>query len=217
MKTKITKTLIESWQYTFDCMEGFEEDAMTEFLSTLKREPHEPSEAMINGTNFENLCYRIAGAMDSHPNEEFRVECSPDEAKWLTGAKKISKIITGGQFQVPVSCDMNLAGHDFWIFGICDVVKAGTIFDVKFKNKGLGAADVYGNYLSCSQHPFYLKALPEADRFIYLVSDGEDLYTEEYTRKNTKSAEEHILNFWSWLQSNPELLKIYEEKWVVDG
>ena len=58
MKTKITKTLIESWQYTFDCAEGYEDEAMEDFLATLKREPKEPTEAMINvllfGGSFKN-------------------------------------------------------------------------------------------------------------------------------------------------------------------
>ena len=209
MKTKITKTLIESWQYIFDCYEGGEEDAMVSFLQTLKREPLEPTEAMINGTNFENMCYRFAEHYGGVP-------VNKQEEGWLKGCMKILPYIEGGQFQVPVSCDLTINGHDFWLYGICDTVKAGTIFDIKYKNKGLGAAEVYGNYLNCSQHSIYLKALPEANRFIYLVSDGEELYTEEYTRKTAKPVEEYILNFWSWLQSNPELLKIYEERWAVE-
>lgn len=40
MKLKITKTLIESWAYTFNCFEGYEEDAYSDFLKTLNREHH---------------------------------------------------------------------------------------------------------------------------------------------------------------------------------
>jgi len=208
VRFKITKTLIESWQYIFDCYEGGEEDAMNDFLHTLRREPQEPTEAMKNGTNFENLCYKMATTAGAQIDKQ--------EENWLKGAAKISNIITGGQIQVPVSCDLSVAGRDFWLYGICDVVKAGTIYDVKFKNKGLGSADVYGNYLNCSQHSFYLRALPEAQTFIYLVSDGEDLYTETYTRKDAKPAEEYIMNFYAWLMTNPELLKIYDERWAVE-
>ena len=233
MKTKITKTLIESWQYTFDCAEGYEDEAMEDFLATLKREPKEPTEAMINGTNFENLCYKIAngekvyeerlsGSLVPHAIDSDDLPDSVDPKivriypKWYAGAKKVADIITGGQFQVPVSCDLTIAGRDIWLYGICDVVKAGTIFDVKFRNKSLGSTDVYGKYLDCSQHPIYLRALPEASRFIYLVSDGDDLYTEEYNRSNSKSVEYYVLNFLSWLQSSPELMKIYEERWAVE-
>lgn len=224
MKTKITKTLIESWQYTFDCAEGYEDEAMEDFLATLKREPKEPTEAMINGTNFENLCYEMASGKNV-VEEVFDGSTCPANGeanysrkypKWCTGAKKIADIITGGQFQVPVSCDLTIAGRDIWLYGICDVVKAGTIFDVKFRNKSLGSTDVYGKYLDCSQHSIYLRALPEASRFIYLVSDGDDLYTEEYHRSNSKPVEYYVLNFLSWLQSSPELMKIYEERWAVE-
>lgn len=204
MKTKITKTLIESWQYTFDCAEGYEDEAMEDFLSTLKREPKEPTEAMINGTNFENQCYALANDPQAIPE------------KWVNGTRKVAEIIRYGQFQVPVSCDLTIAGRDIWLYGICDVVKAGTIFDVKFRNKSLGSTDVYGKYLDCSQHSIYLRALPEASRFIYLVSDGDDLYTEEYHRSNSKPVEYYVLNFLSWLQSSPELMKIYEERWAVE-
>lgn len=217
MKLKITKTLIESWAYTFDAAEDYADEAMEDFLATLKRDTREPNEAMIAGTNFENLVYRIAGAMDRHPNEECRIECSPDEAQWLDGAKKIAKIIEGGQIQVPVSCDLTLAGQDFWLYGICDVVKAGVIYDVKYRTTSLGSNDVYGKYLHCSQHPLYLKALPEASRFDYLVSDGKELYVESYTREESEPIEDHILNFWAWLHTKPDLMEIYKEKWVVDA
>ena len=205
MKLKITKTLIESWAYTFDCMEEYADEAMADFLATLKREPHEPSEAMIAGTNFENLCYQLAGGANL-----------PAEVENYTGARKIANIITGGQIQVPVSCDLTVAGQDFWIYGICDVVKAGVIYDVKFRTTSLGSSDVYGKYLHCSQHPLYLLALPEARRFDYLVSDGRDLYVESYDRNLIEPAEVHIRNFWAWLHTKPELLEIYKEKWVVE-
>lgn len=225
MKLKITKTLIESWAYTFDCAEDYAEDAMDDFLATLKREPREPNEAMIAGTNFENLCYRIAAGekvvedvllqgVNPVSGEAYESRKFPEN---YDGAKKVAEIIKGGQIQVPVSCDLTLAGQDFWLYGICDVVKAGVIYDVKFRTTSLGSNDVYGKYLHCSQHPLYLKALPEASRFDYLVSDGKELYVESYTREESEPIEDHILNFWAWLHTKPELMEIYKEKWAVDG
>ena len=205
MKLKITKTLLESWAYTFNCFEGYEEDAYNDFLKTLNREGIEPTDAIKNGWAFENLCYEMACGGQPAGN-----------GQWIEGATKIANIIAGGQFQVPVSCDLQVAGQDFWLYGICDAVKAGVIYDVKFRMKSLGADDVYGKYLDCSQHPLYLKALPEAFRFEYLVSDGTDLYVEKYNRQNSRPIEEHIMNFWAWLHTKPELMKIYQEKWVVE-
>ena len=206
MKLKITKTLLESWAYTFSCFEGCEEDAYSDFLKTLNREPLEETEALAAGRTFEHMCYTLAEGKQWAPGTQ-----------WLAGAQKVADILTGAQFQVPVSCDLQVAGQDFWLYGICDAVKAGVIYDVKFRMKSLGAEDVYGKYLDCSQHPLYLKALPEAYRFEYLVSDGTDLYVEKYNRRNSKPIEEHIMNFWAWLHTKPELMKIYQEKWVVDG
>lgn len=224
MKLKITKTLLESWAYTFDCAEDYADDAMADFLATLKREPREPSEAMIAGTNFENLVYRIAAGEkvveDVLQNSVNPVSGEAHESRKYPenyeGAKKIADIITGGQIQVPVSCDVTVDGQEFWLYGICDVVKAGIIYDVKFRTTSLGSSEVYGKYLHCTQHPLYLKALPEAMRFEYLVSDGRDLYAEVYTRDETEPIEDHICNFWKWLHTRPDLLEIYKEKWVVE-
>ena len=223
MKLKITKTLIESWAYTFSAGDDYQEAAYNDFLNTLNRVKTEPNEAMKNGLEFEDLCYRMAEG-ENVVEEVLLPEINPVSGetyetrkfpKWYDGAKKIVRIIENGQFQVPVSRDLEVAGQKFWLYGICDVVKAGAIYDIKFRTKSLGSDDVYGKYLDCSQHPLYLKALPEASRFVYLVSDGNDLYTEEYTRQNSKPIEEHIMNFWSWLGSNPELMAIYREKWAV--
>lgn len=228
MKLKITKTLIESWAYTFNAAEGYEEEAMADFLHTLNREPVEESEAIQCGKAFEDLCYRMAegqnvvretptgGALPTTEMIDGEAIFEKEYPKWYDGAKKISEIITGGQIQVPISCDLQVAGQEFWLYGITDCIKAGVIYDIKFRMKSLGADDVYGKYLDCSQHPLYLKALPEASKFIYLVSDGQDLYTETYTRDESKPIEDHILNFWAWMNTKPELLRTYREKWVVE-
>ena len=226
MKTRITKTLLDSWAYTFDCYEGGEEDAMNDFLKTLNREPIEENEAIANGKAFENLVWDIAEGrftpefvpqgegVNPKTGEVMGYDRYP---KWYNGAKKIADIVQGGQWQVHVDTDLQIGNRTFWLHGFCDVVKAGVIYDIKFKNKGLGAADIYGSYRTHSQHSAYLRCLPEAYEFVYLVSDGEDLYTEAYNRQTSRPIEEIIQDFMNWLESKPELLKIYEEKWVVDG
>ena len=205
MKTRITKTLLDSWAYTFDCFEGCEEDAMNDFLKTLNREPIEETEAIANGKAFEQLVWDMAEGREVAPG------------KWNAGARKVAEIVKGGQWQVHVDTDVTVNGRVFWLHGFCDVVKAGVIYDIKFKNKGFGSLDLYGSYRGHSQHSAYLRCLPEAYEFVYLVSDGEDLYTEAYTRQTCRPIEEIISDFMNWLESKPELLKIYEEKWVVDG
>ena len=203
MKTRITKTLLDSYAYMFDCYEGGEEEAYESFLKTLKREPIEETEAIANGKAFEAMVQALAEGREVTPG------------KWENGARKVAEIVKGGQWQVHVDTDVTVDGRTFWLHGFCDVVKAGVIYDIKFKNKSFNALDLYGSYREHSQHSAYLKCLPEAYEFVYLVSDGTDLYVEKYNRQNSKPIEEHILNFWAWMNTKPELLKIYEERWIV--
>ena len=205
MKTRITKTLLDSWAYTFDCYEGGEEDAMNDFLKTLNREPIEENEAIANGKAFEKLVEDMAEGREVSPG------------KWNEGARKCAEIVKGGQWQVHVDTDLTVGGREFWLHGFCDVVKAGVIYDIKFKQKSFGGLDLYGSYRNHSQHSAYLRCLPEAYEFVYLVSDGDELYTEAYTRQTCRPIEDIIQEFMNWLESKPDLLKIYEEKWVVDG
>jgi hypothetical protein len=203
MKTRITKTLLESWAYMFDCYEGGEEEAYESFLKTLKREPLEETEAIANGKAFEAMVQALAEGREVHTG------------KWGNGARKIAEIVQGGQWQVHVDTDITVDGREYWLHGFCDVVKAGVIYDVKFKTKSFQSIDLWNAYKHSSQHSAYLRCLPEAYEFVYLISDGEDLYTEAYTRRNSVPIEDIVRNFMEWLKTEPELLKIYEERWIV--
>ena len=224
MKTRITKTLLDARAYTFDCYEGGEEDAMNDFITTLKREPIEETDAIKNGKEFEKLCEEIAtgkfipewvdaGSVNPVTGEVMGYDRYP---KWYAGAKKIADIVQGGQWQVHVDTDLEVAGRELWLHGFCDVVKAGVIYDIKFKNKSFGGLDLYGSYRNHSQHSAYLRCMPEAYEFVYLVSDGDELYTEAYNRLNSRPIEEIIAEFFAWLETRPELLQIYEERWQVE-
>ena len=203
MKTRITKTLLDSYAYMFDCYEGGEDEAYESFLKTLKREPIEETEAIANGKAFEAMVQALAEGREVTPG------------KWENGARKVAEIVQGGQWQLHVDTDVTVDGRTFWLHGFCDVVKAGVIYDIKFKNKSFNGLDLYGSYRNHSQHSAYLRCLPEAYEFVYLVSDGEELYTEAYNRLNSRPIEEYIRDFMNWLQTKPELLKIYEERWIV--
>ena len=85
-------------------------------------------------------------------------------------------------------------------------------YDVKFSNKDFASAELPGRYLNSPQHPAYLYALPEARDFVYLVSDGEDLYTERYDRKNTRPIWDIVKEFMDFLTVSG-LMNVYEAKW----
>lgn len=139
----MTQSLLSSWAYTFNAADGYEEAAMTDFLATLRREQKEPSEAMRNGINFENLVYEIAAGKfkaEWDPTGEIEVNSGEPIGKYLypkgyEGASKVAEIIKGGVIQVKASRVLETAGMNFLVYGILDALKAGTIYDVKYLNK----------------------------------------------------------------------------------
>ena len=203
MKTLITQSLLSSWLYTYNCAEGYEEDADADFLRTLRREPmEEPSEAITNGIAFENGVY----ALVKNPND---ITVYP---AWKQASSRIADIIRGGQIQVKVQRDIEVDGELYLLYGICDAVKAGIIYDVKYSSKGFGSAEMAGKYLESPQHPAYLYCLPDALKFVYLCSDGNELYTEAYTRRQTPFIGDTIRNFRREIRLRG-LEEIYLEKW----
>lgn len=203
MKTLITQSLLSSWLYTYNCAEGYEEEAEADFLRTLRREPmEEPSEAITNGIAFENGVYALA----KNPND---ITVYP---AWKQVSSRIADIIRGGQIQVKVQRDIEVDGELYLLYGICDAVKAGIIYDVKFSSKGFGSAEMAGKYLESPQHPAYLYCLPDALKFVYLCSDGNELYTEAYTRRQTPFIGDAIRNFRREIRLRG-LEEIYLEKW----
>lgn len=216
----VTQSLVSSWAYTFDCFDGKEEEALQEFLHVLHREKREPSDAMRKGIEFERLCYSIAdGTFWPKWVDEGEVVRSTGEVKghyeyprYYTGAKKIAEIIEAAPVQVKASREIVVDGRTFLVYGILDALKAGTIYDVKFMDRSMGKVDVYGKYLDSPQHPFYFYLIPEAREFIYLLSDGQDLYQETYCREDCRSAEEIISEFIRSLES-AGLLEAYLQNW----
>lgn len=196
----ITQTLLSAWNYAHDCYISCSEEAHKDFLDTLNRVQKKPSDAMLSGILFENAVYRVA---KGYPSDEYVYE---------SGVKAVADVIRGGAIQVKLSRDLRVDGRDFVVYGIADVVKAGTIYDVKFSSNNFASAELPGKYLNSPQHPAYLYALPEARDFIYLVSDGEDLYTERYDRKNTRPIGDIVKEFMDFLRVSG-LMGVYEERW----
>lgn len=199
----MTQSLISSWSYTFDCYEGQEENAAAEFERVLKRERTETTPEMQNGLDFERAVYMQAAGV--------RREKISD---WEHGICSVANVIRGAQIQVKASREIEVCGMKFLVYGILDALKAGVIYDVKFSNRGLGKADIYGKYLNSPQHPFYLYLIPEATEFQYLVSDGEDLYIESYRRADVRKPEEIIAEFIQFITASGQL-ETYKKYWLA--
>ena len=108
--------------------------------------------------------------------------------------------------------ELVVGGMTFLLYGILDVLLAGIIYDVKFRNKSLASEDIYGKYLDSAQHPAYFYLVPEASEFQYIVSDGEDVYVEVYRRDETPHISEIITQFVVWL-NNAGLMERYKQHW----
>lgn len=140
------------------------------------------------------------------------IEPIPNSKEWLSGAWQIVPYLKNAQLQVKLSSEITVNGLDLYVFGILDGLKEGVIYDVKFSNKSFHSADLAGKYLESPQHPTYFQLCPEAKKFIYLVSDGEDLYTEIYTPKITRPFTEIASEFLTSIEQMG-LLDVYKEKW----
>lgn len=197
----ITQTLLSAWNYMHDCHISCSEDAYTDFMDTLNRVHKEPSPAMQNGITFECEVYRMANGLPKR-----------FETPWESGIQAVADVIRGAAIQVKLSRNLVVDGREYLVYGIADAVKAGTIYDVKFSNKDFASAELPGRYLNSPQHPAYMYALPEAREFVYLVSDGEDLYTERYDRKSTRSIEDIVREFVAYLKV-AGLKDVYESRW----
>jgi len=201
----ITQSLISSWAYTFECFEGCEEDAKQDFLRVLRKDRGEETEAMRNGKEFEKEVYLEASGYPRKPHPN-----------WEPGIRAVARIIQGAPIQVKCSRPLEVDGESFLVYGILDALKAGVIYDVKFRNKPFPNSEndsgVYGKYLNSAQHPFYFYIVPEAYEFQYLLSDGVELYVETYHREDVRSAASIISEFICSIRGMG-LLDLYKEKW----
>lgn len=219
----ITQSLLSAWLYCYNCFEGFEEDAFQSFLDTLNRVPSEQNEAMKAGSDFEALAYQIADGEFGPFRQQLSFEgmAEPEALverknfpKTYPGACEVAKYIKGGQYQVRLQRELQMNGMTFLVYGVLDCLKAGEIFDIKFKTKSFGSLELAGSYLESPQHSAYFYICPEAYKFTYLVSDGNDLYTEVYTPEMCRPIGEIISAFVQFLYDT-NLLDTYKEKWLA--
>jgi len=221
----ITQSLLSSWGYMYNCREDVQEQAKEDFIRSLNREPIPANEAMQAGIDFERLCYSIANGTFS---PEFVTDGTVNKSSYgdgelmgynkypknYDGAKKVADIIRGGQIQVNLRRPITVDGTRFLIHGVLDVLKAGVIYDVKYKVMSFGSLYLAGSYLDSPQHPAYFYLVPEAREFQYLVSDGTDLYVETYTRENTPYIGDLIAEFVTSVKGMG-LYELYTEKWLA--
>ena len=195
----LTHSLLSSWLYAMKdnayADATTESDSYAEFLQALRREPSEQTEAMRNGIEFENLVTDIVnGDADT-------------DHQWYEAARKVAGIVKGGWLQYKAKKEITVSGIKILLYGRLDVLKAGEIIDTKF-SKGYER----GKYIDSTQHPTYLELIPEAYKFTYLVSNGNEVWTETYRRDETPSIIPIIEAFIEYLKVN-DLWEVYTSHW----
>lgn len=221
----MTHSLLASWLYIMKD-NPYEDatstrDSYQEFLQTLRREPIPPTEAMAKGIEFEDLCYEIATGnfrpvWEPALNKKGIPEIDPNSGepmgmtkypRFYDAACQVADIIRGGQIQYKAKKLVEVNGMEFVLYGRLDTLKAGTIYDIKFS----GSYDK-GKYVDSTQHPTYMELIPEADQFTYVVSNGQNVWTETYRRDETASIFPVISDFVDWLNA-VGLMETYKEYW----
>lgn len=198
----MTHSLLSSWLYAIQ-ESPYEDatstrDSLAEFMQVLRREPTQTTDAMQNGIDFEDLVTAIvrqdAAGMKKNP-------------EWFDAAGRIANIVRGASLQHRARKTVEVYGMNFVLYGRLDALKAGTIYDIKFTEKY-----ERGKYFDSTQHPMYFELVPEANDFIYLISNGKAVYQEHYRRDEVADITVIVGDFVRWLTENG-LLEIYKQHW----
>ena len=218
MRYLMTHSLLSSWLYSMK--ENPFDDATTEdtgredFLRVLRREPTPTSEAMKNGIDFENLVTDILRGKVAVQETFEGTEPNTGEAmghkeypKWYEAAKHVAEIIKGSQLQLVAMEEVTIRGVDLLLYGRLDALHGGNIFDIKFSK-----SYDRGKYIDSTQHPMYLRIVPGARDFTYVISNGTDVWTEKYRFDEVPRIEPVISDFLEWLEEQG-LMETYKEHW----
>lgn len=200
----ITPTLLNSWQYYFQYEGEKEDEVRKDFLRTLSREKFEPNEAMQKGIEFEeDIQFACKHGIESE-NSELVEYC-----KVVDG---VADVVRNGIWQSKLSKELMIGDQNFLLYGRSDVIKADTIFDIKFTTNGSNYEP--GKYINSAQHRIYLYC-SDMPKFSYLISDGKDFWQEDY--KNHSGIEDElksmISEFLDYLEGDLEAKELFNCKW----
>lgn len=193
-KLLITQSLLGAWLYQYQAFD--QESAHKDFLRVLRREKSKPTQAILDGIQFENM---VTACCEGSP--------PPEDHKWGQAVRAIADRVQGAQFQVVAQRTAVVEDIPFLLYGRLDALKAGVIYDIKFSR-----SYQVGKYLDSPQHPMYFALVPEAQRFEYLVFTGSDVCVEKYDREDTPDIRSTIRDFMKYLEAS-KLDKLYCQKW----
>lgn len=199
MSKLITPTLLNSLKWYNMCPKSWKEKAFNDFSNMLNRTPFKPNKAFQLGKKFENQIYRIC--------QGIRVK---DPLPTVEDAVTICK---GGIWQVTTKIFITYKNVEYCVYGKIDVLKKDVVIDIKTTGNYHGE----DYYLSGYQHLFYLYALHKnynpQSKFLYLVTDFNELHKIEVEYTNWNLVESHVHNaihtLLEFLEKYPDLKKAY--------
>lgn len=196
-KLLLTQSLLSSWLYQYTAYD--QQKAHDNFLRVLERKPTPQTPAIRDGIQFENMVTACCGGVEPETGHE-----------WSEVVKETSRILHRAQFQVAVYRNKRIDDVPFLLYGRLDALQAGTIYDIKFSK-----TYETGKYLVSPQHPMYFECVPEASRFVYIISDGRSVFTEEYRREETPPIDGAVRSFMGYLES-AGLAQLYVDNWKTN-
>lgn len=166
------------------------EQDKTEFLSRLRKEPQETSDAMLRGIEFES---QVWAACNGVPCDEPTVT-------------EAAQLLKGSLYQQTLSKKID----EFVLYCRADFICGKIISDTK----RVSNYEV-GKYAESLQHGISLVCMPTAERFQYVISDGNNLYTEDYFRTSTTEADvmAKVREMYNWLKQDPEIWDAFHNNW----
>lgn len=194
-KIRLTKSLLDAWLYSFKVDDGWDK-----FLLTINREKVPVTEAMLDGTRYENVL-----------NAVLLGEQIPDDHEWKIPITEMAQELQGAQQQVVLFRDTQVDGQPILLHGVLDYLREGHIWDCKF-TKRYHLNKYFWEYTT--QTAMYLALVPEARDFTYIVSDGRYVYREKYPREIVPPIEPTIKAFMEFCKKQ-NLWEVLEEKWSV--
>ena len=194
-KLRVTKSLLDSWLWSFKRDNGYED-----FIRTLSREPIQPTQAMLDGTRYENVLNNV---LDGIPIRE--------DHEWYKPITEMSQELKGAQQQVNLYADSGICldGETILLHGVLDYLREGHIWDCKY-SKTYHLNKYY--WEDTTQTAMYLALVPEAFDFTYIISDGKWVYREKYPREIVPPVQTALSQFLQYLWKR-KLLDIFQTKW----
>ena len=207
MAYKITPSLYNAWLFyakpMFDRTPEQEVDAKADFMRVLRKEPSEPSPAILKGINFENAIEEYAKGT----GKAFSFDDKKD-ADEIKCAEYIAKLCHDGEFQVRGGQELPSGNY---VYGIADCILLNGIVDFK----RVGTYEI-GKYQNSIQHLVYMY-IWGISQFHYLVCDGSsEPFEETYTwdKNSLAMLESRIAELIGSVCADSELKPLFDQYWL---